>query len=365
MLGTERVLQGDPADRQREVPANRPDLLARARAAKLDTLADREGLAAQAESSLAGKRCMVYLAETAVEARHYIRGLVEKSAGVMVSPSRTLQEIAVVPELLMAGMEVVESSPAGMVRHRPSPWAGTAGSPGCHGEDSRQVLAGFPFCLTGASMVTADTGSVVMLEDTGNLRGAASLAYTHVVVVGLDKILPDLETAFLWARAASVCRAGTDICTYLSINTGPSQTGDIESRMVYGMHGPKEVHVVLLDNGRRRMAAHSCGEAMLCVDCGRCLEVCPAYRRLGNGYGGGVYPGGIGVVKTFFSAGVEAARLAGLEDCHGCGECRAACPLAIDIPGMMARLKDAGAGPAVQALSEEGKGSGEVAQGNP
>lgn len=193
----------------------------------------------------------------------------------------------------------------------------------------RQVFTEARYGLTGANAIAADTGAIVLVENEGNIRAATSMPEIHVVVTGITKLVPTLEDAFRVVEGASVFGAGQDIGTYVSVITGPAPPEG---------PGPREVHVVLVDNGRRRAVASGYGEAFACVNCGGCLNVCPVYAHIGDRYGGKLL-GGVGVLKTAFTEGIEAARRHGLSLCLLCRRCVHNCPVGIDTPKMMARLR--------------------------
>jgi L-lactate dehydrogenase complex protein LldG len=109
--------------------------------------------------------------------------------------------------------------------------------------------------ITGANALAADTGSIVLVENEGNIRLVSSLPPVHVAIVPVDKIVPTIWDA-LDVALVQAAFAGLYPPTYISVITGPSSTGDIELVRVYGAHGPREVHVVLLDNGRMRARSH-------------------------------------------------------------------------------------------------------------
>ena len=132
------------------------------------------------------------------------------------------------------------------------------------------------FGITGANAIVAPNGVIVLAEDEGNVRAVSNLPYKHVVVVGLDKVVPSAEDAMAIVKATAVYGTGRITSTYYSLITGPSRTADIEFRMAYGMHGPKEVHVILLDNGRTAVIEQGAGCLMKCIDCGACYEACTA-----------------------------------------------------------------------------------------
>jgi L-lactate utilization protein LutB len=135
------------------------------------------------------------------------------------------------------------------------------------------------FGITGLDCIVADHGSMVLAEDEGHLRAVSNLPYKHVAVAGMEQLAGSAEEAVALVQAASIFTAGRITPTYISFISGPSRTGDIEFRMAYGMHGPKEVHVILLDNGRQAMRERGAGSLLKCIDCGSCYESCAELAR--------------------------------------------------------------------------------------
>jgi L-lactate dehydrogenase complex protein LldF len=149
--------------------------------------------------------------------------------------------------------------------------------------------------------------------------------------MGIEKLVPTVDDAFLQYQA--LCRSGTGqpVSVYLSMTSGPRQAGDAD--------GPEEFHVVLLDNGRSEMLAAGYGEALLCIRCGACLNVCPVYREIGGHAYGSTYSGPIGaVVSSLLPMGVtDVAQLPHASSL--CGACRDACPVKIDLPRLLLDLR--------------------------
>ncbi len=193
--------------------------------------------------------------------------------------------------------------------------------------------------ISGANAIAAETGSILVLENEGNARFVTNAPPVHVVIAGIEKLVPTLEDAMLIAQVLPPYATGQRMATYLSIISGPSSTADIELTSVRGAHGPMEVHVVLVDNGRRRMLRDSrFKQALYCIRCGSCLNNCPIYQLLGDEFGYR-YFGGIGTIWTAFTEGLKvAAPLA--YACTLCGRCKLECPLELDIPEMVKSLRD-------------------------
>ncbi len=193
--------------------------------------------------------------------------------------------------------------------------------------------------ISGASVMAADTGSILLIENEGNIRMATNVPPVHIALVGIEKIVPTLQDAFkvgqvIWRYA------GFAAPLYLSVISGPSGTADIENTLVHGSSGPLELHVVFLDNGRRALAADKLlVEALYCIKCGTCLFECPVFQVAAGYYGGDAYFGGVGSVLTAFMGGglEEAAPIA--YTCLRCGSCTLECPLAIDTSRLIAVLR--------------------------
>lgn len=193
--------------------------------------------------------------------------------------------------------------------------------------------------FSGANFITADTGTIFLVENEGNIRFATNAPEVHIAVIGVEKLMPSLSDAMLGLEVL-MRYAGYLVTSYVSMISGPSKTGDIEKVIVYGAHGPKELHVIFLDNGRTKAAKDPVYRDMLrCLRCGACMYECAIYPLV-SGHWGYRYMGGIGVSWTaLVSGGLEkAAPLA--YSCALCGRCKEVCPAGIDSSKLIERLRD-------------------------
>jgi iron-sulfur cluster protein len=309
----------------------------------------------------------LHLASTAGEAREIVDGIVGGGQLIVKGKSMTSEEIGLNEHLARRGKSVVETD----LGERILQVAGVKGShtvvPAVHipreriaevlSEALHQELPPEPVALTkavreslrgiwmsadvgitGANCLVADSGSIMLVENEGNARFASNAPPKHIVLAGIDKLIPTLEDAVTLLRVLPTYATGQRLCSYVSMITGPSRTADIELTTVLGVHGPNELHVVLLDNGRSRMRADPAfREALYCIKCGSCLNTCPIYQILDGDYGH-VYLGGIGAIWTYFNEGAERAAGAAWA-CTNCRRCVVECPLEIDIPRMVAELR--------------------------
>ena len=192
--------------------------------------------------------------------------------------------------------------------------------------------------ISGANAIAAETGTTFLIENEGNIRLATGLPRVHIVVAGMEKVVPTLQDGMLVVEVASRY-ANYKAPSYVSLISGPSKTGDIEKQITYGAHGPQEYHVVLLDNHRTEMARDPVyRQALYCLRCGGCLYECTIYP-LTAGYFGYLYMGGIGAILTRFLIGgpENAAPIA--YTCTLCGRCKIHCPMEIDVPEMILKLR--------------------------
>ncbi|WP_461033253.1 lactate utilization protein B, partial [Streptomyces mayteni] len=185
--------------------------------------------------------------------------------------------------------------------------------------------------VSGANFVVAETGTLAVVESEGNGRMCLTLPETLISVVGIEKIVPtwrDLEVFLqLLPRSSTAERMNP----YTSLWTGTSE-GD----------GPRAFHLVLLDNGRSDTLADTVGrQALRCIRCSACLNVCPVYERTGGHAYGSVYPGPIGAILTPQLQGMEDELAASLPYASSlCGACYEVCPVAIDIPDVLVHLRE-------------------------
>jgi len=185
--------------------------------------------------------------------------------------------------------------------------------------------------ISGVNFAIAETGTIVIVENEGNIRLTTSLPRIHIAVMGIEKVLPRFADLDVFLKLLPRSGTGQRLTTYQSYITGTKrQAGD---------EGPEELHIVLLDNGRSRMLAHPVTrQSLACIRCGACLNACPVYQQVGGHAYGSVYPGPIGAVITPQLMGIEkSAQLPYASSL--CGACREVCPVKIDIPRLLLHLR--------------------------
>jgi L-lactate dehydrogenase complex protein LldF len=172
--------------------------------------------------------------------------------------------------------------------------------------------------MTGANALIAESGTVMMVTNEGNGRLCGSLPPVHIVLAGIEKLVPTFDDAMTQIRLLARSGTAQRITSYTTFITGPTE-------------GHK-MHIVLLDNGRRRMASMpEFTEALHCIRCAACANVCPPYREVGGHAFGYIYTGAIGLVVTGFHHGLAAA--AGPQSlCLSCNACETVCPVGIPLP---------------------------------
>jgi L-lactate dehydrogenase complex protein LldF len=184
--------------------------------------------------------------------------------------------------------------------------------------------------LSGANFIVAETGTVVVIENEGNIRFCTTAPRVHVALVGIEKIIPRLTDLGVFLRLLGRSGTGQKLTSYTSLLTGPRRTGE---------DGPDEMHVVLLDNGRiATLADEKMREALFCIRCGACLNACPVYRKIGGHAYGWVYSGPIGALITPQLTGLAGARELPFASSL-CGACRDVCPVKINIPDLLLHLR--------------------------
>lgn len=195
--------------------------------------------------------------------------------------------------------------------------------------------------ISGANLAIAETGSLVILSNEGNARLVTSLPPVHIAIITLEKFAETLEEAMTLIKALVVPSSGHIITTYVSFITGPSRTTDIEKQVVFGAHGPQEVHIIILDNGRSSALGNEhLKKALSCLKCGGCLLICPVFQQVGGHvYGGPVYPGGIGAIFTCITRSPREAAAA-VNLCADCKRCEDFCPMSIPTGNILLDIKN-------------------------
>lgn len=194
-------------------------------------------------------------------------------------------------------------------------------------QELRQRFLNAELGITGVNFAVAETGSIVLVENEGNIRLATSLPRVHLAVMGLEKVIPKLSDLPPFLNLLPKSATGQKASSYVSIVTGARRQGEVD--------GPDEFHLLVVDNGRSSVLADDkLRDALRCIRCGACLNACPVYQQVGGHAYGWVYSGPIGAILD--------PGLLGLEKTHHlpqasslCGACGEVCPVKIPIPELL------------------------------
>jgi L-lactate dehydrogenase complex protein LldF len=202
-------------------------------------------------------------------------------------------------------------------------------------EEARAVLRGeflgARVGITGANMLIAETGTIVLVTNEGNADLTQSLPKVQIVIASIEKVVPTLEDAATILRVLARSATGQDLSVYTTFTTGPRRPGDVD--------GPDEFHVLLLDNGRTGMLGSEFRDMLRCIRCGACINHCPVYGAIGGHAYGWVYSGPMGAVLIPNLIGIdEAGNLPNASTL--CGRCEEVCPMRIPLPSMLRALRE-------------------------
>ncbi|SKA18415.1 L-lactate dehydrogenase complex protein LldF [Chitinophaga eiseniae] len=190
-------------------------------------------------------------------------------------------------------------------------------------EKLRQKYLEAEIGITGANFILADTGSVAVTENEGNARLSTAFPKTHIVLVGIEKVLPSVaDLALFWPLLATY-GTGQQVTAYNSIFSGPRQEGETD--------GPEEMYVILMDNGRTNILQDTAArESLYCIRCGSCLNACPVYKNIGGHSYATTYSGPIGSVITPHLKGMDNYMHLSFASSL-CGNCTEVCPVRINL----------------------------------
>jgi L-lactate dehydrogenase complex protein LldF len=186
--------------------------------------------------------------------------------------------------------------------------------------------------ITGANAAIAETGSMVLFENEGNVRLSTTVPRIWVCIMGIEKVIPNLEDLAVLLSLLPRSATGQLLSSYVSILTGPRRESECD--------GPEEFHLILLDNGRTEILADpDRRETLYCIRCGACLNVCPVYQKVGGHSYGWVYSGPIGAALTPQLVPLRLARELPFASTL-CGACADVCPVKIDLPKLLLTMRE-------------------------
>lgn len=347
------------------------ELKDRARKIKEESIKNLPALIEQLTEVIESRGGKVFLARTKEEASSYIKKVcVEHNAKLAVkAKSITSEEIQLNSALQEEGIEVAETDLAEFILQVSGEQPSHNVAPAIHrsreritelfkenfdtpesldtGEEltkfAREILRkkflSADVGISGANLIAADSGTILLVESEGNIRLTTQLPAVHIAISGIEKIIQKREDIGIFIELLAASATGQSLTTYTNILTPPLELP------VLNLNGrddkEREFHLVLVDNGRMKMRDdNDFREALYCIRCSACMNVCANFQAVGgHAFGGESYVGGIGGAWTVFTSGkLEDARFAEL--CTGCSRCVPNCPVRIDIPQLNSTIKN-------------------------
>jgi L-lactate dehydrogenase complex protein LldF len=343
-----------------------PELRERAYRIKQETMADLGRYLEQMTDAVEGRGGKVFFAEDGEEAVRYVGELARRRGAGIIAKSKSMvtEEIELNRRLeedyADLGLEVVETDLGEWIAQLADDHPSHITAPILH-MNRRQVaeiLSGVAeerlppnvedlmlfarkrlrekflaaeIGMSGANFGVAETGTIVTVTNEGNGRLVTSVPPVHVVVMGIEKLVPRFEDLSVFIRLLARSGTGQKITAYTNFITGPRGDGELD--------GAEEFHLIFLDNGRSTLLGTEFEEALYCIRCGACLNVCPVYRQTGGHAYGSTYSGPIGAVITPLLKGNEEAR--DLPHASSlCGACWEVCPVGIPLHELLLKLRN-------------------------
>ncbi|HUE85300.1 MAG TPA: LutB/LldF family L-lactate oxidation iron-sulfur protein [Vicinamibacterales bacterium] len=332
-----------------------------ARKARLDTLRDLPAHLETFEANLAANGVQVHWAEQAADCHRIVLDIAAQHHVRRVAKGKSMvsEEIHLNDALEAAGVEVIETdlgeyivqlagdrpshivapiihmtrADVGRVMHEriQTPMTDDPATLGRFAREKlRQVFLDADMGISGANFGVVETGTICLVTNEGNGRMVTTLPRVHVVLMGIEKLVPTLADLDRLLKLLARSATGQKLTAYTTLINGPRRAGDD--------CGPEAVHVVLIDNGRSALMASESAEILGCIRCGACMNVCPVYTSIGGHAYGDTYPGPVGAVVTPGLRGLhDWADLASASSL--CGACRDVCPVRLDIPRMLLDLR--------------------------
>jgi L-lactate dehydrogenase complex protein LldF len=334
----------------------------RVRAIRLHSLTHLDRLLTQFADQLAEAGGVVHFAADADEANRVVAGILRDTGSrrVVKAKSMVSEEIELNPYLQAKGFSVVETDLGEFIVQLAGDTPSHIIAPVLHmnrydigklfaeklrvPETSdpselntiarthlREMFLAADAGITGVNLAIAETGSIVTVTNEGNGRLCTSAPPVHIALMGMERIVSNWEEAAATLEVLARSATGQSLSVYTNVITGPRREGDVD--------GPGQVHVVIIDNGRSQVLGSDIAEILACIRCGACLNICPVFREVGGHAYGTVYSGPVGSVLTPGLYGMNpwwelpyASTL--------CGACEEVCPVRIQIPSMLLKLRE-------------------------
>ena len=338
------------------------ELRDRARAIRLEALSDLDRLLDTFADRLTANGGQVHFAADAAEANEIVAGILADSSARLVAKSKSMvsEEIELNHHLQGRGIEVVETDLGEFIAQLAGDTPSHIIAPVLHltredvgrvfaeeldvpytddpvalnqiaREHLREVFLTADAGISGVNMAVADTGSLVIVTNEGNGRLITTAPRVHIALMGMERIVSRWDEASVILEVLARSATGQRLSVYTNVITGPRRDADPD--------GPDELHVVIIDNGRSDILGGPTAEILACIRCGACLNICPVFRTVGGHAYGTVYSGPVGSVVTPGLLGMDpwwdlpyASTL--------CGACQEVCPVRIQIPAMLLKLRE-------------------------
>ena len=343
-----------------------PELRERAYRIKQETMANLDRYLEQMADAIEGRGGKVYFARDGEDVVRYVADLARRRGAKVIAKSKSMatEEIELNRRLEQdyadLGLEIVETDLGEWIAQLAGDHPSHIVGPILHmnREQVAEVLSGVAgkklppnvedltrfarkrlrekfltadIGMTGANFGVAETGTVVTVTNEGNARLVTSVPPVHVVVMGIEKLIPRFTDLSVFVQLLARSGTGQKITVYTNFVTGPRGEGELD--------GAEEMHLILLDNGRSELLGTEFEESLYCIRCGACLNVCPVYRQTGGHAYGSTYSGPIGAVITPLLKGNEEAR--DLPHASSlCGACSEACPVGIPLHDLLLKLRN-------------------------
>ena len=341
---------------------NFEDIRTAAAAIRDHTLANLDAYLLEFENNAVRRGAVVHWAETAQEANCIVIDIARQNNVRKVAKSKSMvtEEIGLNDEFAKAGIQVIETDLGEYILQLAGEPPSHIVAPAMHKSkeqvaelfvqhhhkprltdipamtrEAREELRGHFLAadmgISGANFVIAETGTTLTVTNEGNADMVTTLPRIHVVVTGIEKVIPTMEDFATLIRLLPRSAIGQSITNYLTLTTGVKSPDESE--------GPEQMHIVLIDAGRTRFIGTDMQPMLRCIRCGACMNHCPVYQNVGGHAYGWVYPGPMGSVLTPTYVGIENAG--DLPNAATfCGACAVVCPVKIPLPDLMRKLRE-------------------------